>query len=103
MNKTVLLGIKALEDSIRDSNGYLYNCLADKKDSGCRDDAFSSPLDVLTLMNSRKELEDMTQKEIDTLFLRAFKKSSVREKIKDNFDRAYIENVTNSKPGSTRR
>lgn len=60
LNKTVLLGIKALEDRIRDSNGYLYNCLADKKDAGCRDDAFSSPLDVLTLMNSRKELEDMT-------------------------------------------
>ena len=95
-----------MEDSIRDYSGisgFYSNCLATKKDSECSEDAISSPLDVLKLMKSKKDLEDMTQDEIDKLFLKAFKKSSVLDKIKDNFDRAYIENVTNRKPGSSRR
>lgn len=60
LNKTVLLMIKDLEERIRDHSGFRQNCLASDKDSDCREDAMSSPLDVLKLMNSKKDLEDMT-------------------------------------------
>lgn len=103
LNKTVLLGIRDLEERIRDHNMFATNCLASAKDAECREDALSSPLDVLKLMKVKKDLEDMTQEEIDAVFLKAFKRSSVMEKVKENFDRGYIENVTNKKPGSIRR
>ena len=54
-------------------------------------------------MKADKELEDMDQSEIDAIFLEAFKKSSVLDQIKGNFDRAYIEEALAPEPDSGRR
>lgn len=45
-------------------------------------------------MGADKELDAMSQEEIDALFLKAFKTPNVLDKIKNNFDRAYIEYAT---------
>lgn len=91
LKKEVLLKIKELESRIKDDSGYSQNCLSSGKDDSCSEGAISSPLDVLKLMKADKELEDMDQAEIDAIFKEAFKKDSVLEQIKGNFDRAYID------------
>lgn len=86
-----------MEDKIRGHPEFGTHCMAENQyNETCGENSYLSALNTVQKMNMTKQLKDMSQSEINSMFKAAFRNEDVFNDIEQNFDQSV--KVDNMKP-----